>query len=220
MSGWIKMHRKVREHWIYSKPEYFYWWFDILSEVNFEDKKVLIGESLFLCKRGQSLNSTITWSKRWKVSKSKAYRFLKMLESDHMIVLKSETQTTRLTVCKYETYQENGNTDETQVKRKRNATETQVKTTKEVKKKRSKEEAPLFKEFLSYALDKKPTVDPIDLKLKYEAWKVAGWKKSDKKGGYVDILNWKSTLLQTIPFIKDRPKKGNLDMWGNPKLPI
>ena len=50
-----------------------------------------------------------------------------------MIVLKSETVTTRLTICKYDTYQGERNDSETQVKRTRNAGETQVKPTKEVK---------------------------------------------------------------------------------------
>ena len=43
-----------------------------------------------------------------------------------MIVTKNEQKTTRLTVCKYDSYQEVRNADETQVKRKRNASETQV----------------------------------------------------------------------------------------------
>lgn len=56
-----------------------------------------------------------------------------MLEKDSMIVLKSETVTTRITICKYDTYQGERNDSETQVKRTRNASETQVKPTKEVK---------------------------------------------------------------------------------------
>ena len=56
-----------------------------------------------------------------------------MLEKDSMIVLKSETVTTRLTICKYDTYQGERNDSETQVTRRRNASETQVKPTKEVK---------------------------------------------------------------------------------------
>ena len=43
-----------------------------------------------------------------------------------MIVLKSETQTTRLTVCKYDTYQDMRNADETHLTRKRHADETHL----------------------------------------------------------------------------------------------
>jgi hypothetical protein len=133
MIGWIKLHRKITEHWIWSKPEYFQWWVDILMSANFENKKVLIKNQVIECNRGDVLYSYETWANRWKTNKSKAMRFLKMLEKDNMICIKSETVTTRLTICKYDSYQEIGNDSETQVKRNRNASETQVKPTKESK---------------------------------------------------------------------------------------
>jgi hypothetical protein len=43
-----------------------------------------------------------------------------------MIKLKSDTITTQLTICNYESYQGERNADETPVKRKRNADETQT----------------------------------------------------------------------------------------------
>jgi len=100
---------------------------------NIEPKKVLIKGQLLEVNRGEVIYSYETWANRWKINKSKVLRFLKMLEKDSMIVLKSETITTRLTICKYDTYQGERNDSETQVKRTRNASETQVKPTKEVK---------------------------------------------------------------------------------------
>jgi hypothetical protein len=133
MSGWIKVHRQLQEHWVWSKPEYLKWWLDILMSANIEPKKVLIKGQLLEVNRGEVIYSYETWANRWKINKSKVLRFLKMLEKDSMIVLKSETVTTRLTICKYDTYQGERNDSETQVKRTRNASETQVKPTKEVK---------------------------------------------------------------------------------------
>lgn len=142
MIGWIKLHRKIRSHWIYENPEYLKWWVDILMEANFEPKKVLIKNMLLECKRGEVLYSYVTWAKRWKTTRSKAMRFLKMLEKDSMIVLKSVTVTTRLTICNYDSYQDVRTADEPQVNRKRTASELQVNTTKERKKeKNDKEEA-------------------------------------------------------------------------------
>ena len=100
---------------------------------NIEPKKVLIKGQLLEVNRGEVIYSYETWANRWKINKSKVLRFLKMLEKDSMIVLKSETVTTRITICKYDTYQGERNDSETQVKRTRNASETQVKPTKEVK---------------------------------------------------------------------------------------
>ncbi|MFN9371950.1 MAG: hypothetical protein ACK6D3_08715 [Planctomycetaceae bacterium] len=58
---------------------------------------------------------------------------------------------------------------------------------------------PEFTEFLNYALEKKPKVSQIDLKLKYDSWIANNWKNgNDKK-----ITNWKTALLNTLPYIKD-----------------
>jgi len=60
-------------------------------------------------------------------------RFFKLLQSDAMIAIKNETQTTRLTVQNYSLYHDSCNANETQTKRKRNASETQVKSIEECK---------------------------------------------------------------------------------------
>ena len=133
MSGWIKVHRQLTNHWIWEKPEYLKCWIDILMQANIEAKKVLIKGQLIEVGRGEVIYSYDTWANRWKMNKSKVVRFLKMLEKDLMIELKNETVTTRLIVCKYDTYQGERNGSETQTKRNWNADETQVKSTKEVK---------------------------------------------------------------------------------------
>lgn len=131
MIGWIKIHRKIQNHWLWSNPEYFQWWIDILMQCNFEPKKILIKNVLLECNRGECLYSYSTWALRWKCSKSKAVRFLQMLQKDNMVCLKNETVTIRLTVCNYDSYQDERNGSETEVKRKRNGSETEVKPTKE-----------------------------------------------------------------------------------------
>jgi hypothetical protein len=133
MDGWIKIHRKINRHWVWENSDYFKWWIDILLEANFESKKTSIKGCLLICERGDVLYSYDTWAKRWNTNKSKVMRFLKLLEKDSMITLKSETVTTRITVCNYDSYQNFLSVDETQMKRKRNASETQTKPTKERK---------------------------------------------------------------------------------------
>jgi len=136
MQGWIKLHRTIKKHWVFENADYFKAWVSILLEVNHSDQKFSIKSKLFNCKRGESLNSLDTWARifgrNW--NKSKVRRFFKMLESDTMVVLKSEHLTTRLTVYNYETYQDQRNADETEMKRKRNADETEMTPNKNVKK--------------------------------------------------------------------------------------
>lgn len=129
MSGWISLHRKIQDHWLFPTTRQFTdfeAWIDILMEVNHDENKCNIGSQLYYIKAGESLKSLDTWSKRWNWNKSKTRRFLNLLQKDNMIELKNETKTTRLTVCNYDSYQKNGNANETQVKRKRNASETHL----------------------------------------------------------------------------------------------
>jgi hypothetical protein len=59
---------------------------------------------------------------------------------------------------------------------------------------------PSLQEFKIYALEKKPKVCLKDLELKFEAWKVAGWKSGKPS---TPIKNWKATLLNTLPYIRE-----------------
>lgn len=129
MSGWIKIHRCITEHWLYSEKRTYSKleaWYDILLNVNFTDNKVMIKGKLYEVKRGESILSYESWGKRWNWDKSKVRRFFNLLQNDSMIELKCDNTTTHLTVCKYESYQGERNADETQTKRKRNTDETNI----------------------------------------------------------------------------------------------
>lgn len=135
MSGWIKIHRQIKKNWVFEDAEYLKAWVIILLEVNHTPKKIPIKSQIFTCNRGESLKSLDTWSALFGVkwNKSKVRRFFAMLESDSMIIIKSETVTTRLSVCNYDGYQDIANADETQVKRICNASETHLTPNKNVK---------------------------------------------------------------------------------------
>jgi hypothetical protein len=70
---------------------------------------------------------------------------------------------------------------------------------------KTKTDIPAWEDFLAYALQNKPLVSKSDLKLKYDAWVVNGWKKQSKDGKLVKIANWKGTLLNTLPYIANTP---------------
>ena len=219
MEGWIKFHRKIKNHWLYKERREFSKfeaWTDILLEVNHSENKILIGESLMTVNPGESLNSLDTWAKRWNWSKSKVRRVLKLFQNENMIELKNERKTTRLTVCKYERYQVERNANETQMKRKRHANDTQVTPNKnenndnneknvkerEEKKRKIKFSPPSILEFLDYAKnkgnEKNLNIDTSKVELKFEAWKENNWRTGkDKK-----ITNWKTTLLNTLPYLQ------------------
>jgi len=127
--GWISLNRKLQSHWIWKEKRVFSKaeaWIDILLMVNHSEQKVTIKNTIYIVNRGESIMSLDSWGKRWNWNKSKVRRFLDVLQMELMVVSKNETQTTRLTVCNYDSYQTNGNAFETQMKRKRNANETQT----------------------------------------------------------------------------------------------
>lgn len=135
-SGWIKLHRKSFDNFLYkenrplSKREA---WEDILLRVNYVDGDSLMGNEKIICKRGQSTMSLDTWGKIFNWDKSKVKRFFDLLQNNSMIVVENLHKTTRVTVCKYEDYQGDRNGTETHLKRKRNASETEVKPIEEGK---------------------------------------------------------------------------------------
>lgn len=134
MSGWIKIHRSIKDHWLYTEKRVFSRfeaWNDILLTVNYSDAQTLIKGKLYNVKRGESILSLDSWAKRWGWEKSTVRRFLKLLENESMVVLDSDNVTTRLTVCKYESYQDERNADETRKKLKRNSNEIQTTPIKE-----------------------------------------------------------------------------------------
>ena len=127
--GWISIHRGLQDNWLWKDEREFSRleaWLDILLNVNHTPKKVLIKNTLIEVGRGESLRSLDTWGKRWNWNKSRVRRFFNLLQKDSMIVTKNVRVTTLLTVCKYDSYQTIGNASETQMKRKRNASETQM----------------------------------------------------------------------------------------------
>lgn len=118
--GWISLHRKIRDHWVWKDPIKLKWWIDILMEVNHSDNMVNLGNQLIECKRGQSVMSLSSWAKRWGVTKDKARNFFVLLEKDNMITRENVVKSTRITVCNYNSYQDVSHASQTQAKRKLN----------------------------------------------------------------------------------------------------
>jgi len=127
--GWISLNRELMDHWLWddghelTKAEA---WIYLLMAANHseEPKKVVIKDKILMCGRGDSIRSLETLSKDWNWNRSKVRRFLKVLEKENMIRHASETVTSRISICNYDTYQVNKHESGTHLKRKRNASET------------------------------------------------------------------------------------------------
>lgn len=127
-TGFIFLHRSIRDHWIWQDAVKLKWWMDILMECNHTDQKLTLGFEVLECKRGQSLNSLLTWSKMWRVDVGQVRRYFRLLENDAMIVTENVVKTTRLTVCNYDSYNNMHQANDRQTTRKRIPNDTQVNT--------------------------------------------------------------------------------------------
>ena len=106
--GWIKLHRKLQDCWIWQEKEPFdkrSAWVDLLLSANHSDKKILFNGELIIVKRGQVLTSIRKLSAKWSWSVNRVYRYLRLLESDNMLIKESDNDKTLLTIVNYEVYQ-------------------------------------------------------------------------------------------------------------------
>jgi len=146
MSGWIKLHRSLKDHFLFdfNEPDKALAWIDLLLSASFEDCKAHIKGRVINVSRGQFVVSQVTLQKRWGMSQNKVKRFLNLLENEGMVDVQTNDATTIITICNYDNYQEvqqqdertNGRADE----RTTNEPRTTLKEDKEIKKISSNEE--------------------------------------------------------------------------------
>lgn len=130
MNGWIKLHRNLADHWLWEDKPFSRGqaWIDLLFMVNHKENKTFIDGRLEEVKRGQTITSIRKLCDRWGWSNTKVKKFLLMLEQDEMIVVKSDSKKTVVTIVKYEVYQDS-DSEKTTVKHQSNDSEASLKHT-------------------------------------------------------------------------------------------
>ena len=105
--GWIKLHRKVLECWIWQDKPYdkARAWIDLLLLAMHKDKKMLVENEFMIISRGSFMTSILKLSERWGWSRNKVVKFLNVLEKEQMLNTKRTPRGTLVTIMKYEEYQ-------------------------------------------------------------------------------------------------------------------
>lgn len=108
--GWIKLDRKILEHWIWKDKPYSKGqaWIDLLLLANHEDKAFISGTRKIEAKRGNIYKSVLFLANRWGWSRKKVMGLLMALQKDNMITQNSTTHGTTITIVNYEKYQNRG----------------------------------------------------------------------------------------------------------------
>lgn len=114
--GYIKLYRSLQDHWLWSGSEPFddrSAWVDLLMTVNHEEKKIKVGRDIITIHAGQTWTSFVKLARRWRWSRNRVYRYIKMLISDGMILMDGTPNGTLLTVVNYGFWEGGRNTNGT-----------------------------------------------------------------------------------------------------------
>jgi len=202
--GWIKIHRGIKDHWIWRSNK-LRWWLDILLSVNHTDQKVLIRGELLECKRGQSVRSLETWAREWGVSKQTVKEFLALLQKDRMITRENLKITTRITVCNYDMYQDPPHNRQTEGRQTAYDQETETYSKQECKNEKKEENIiravpakkiipPTLEMVRSYCSERKNNVDPEQF---IDAYTSKGWMigKNRMKDWQAAVRLWEKNSI-------------------------
>ena len=133
--GWISLHRKILDNPIltrgraYSRFEAFVY---MLLKANHKDNKAVIGNQKIKVKKGSFITSQKKLMKEFNWGISRLRAFLKLLEDDEMVVIKTNAISTYITINNYKELQGVQNGNKTQSKRKQTVTKSQPKTNNNV----------------------------------------------------------------------------------------
>jgi len=123
--GWISIHRKLQCHWLWGDKPFSKGqaWIDLLLSANHEDNKFLLGGQLVDAKKGDIVTSELKLMGKWGWSKTKVRSFLSMLEKDSMLIKKTDSKKTTLSLVNYGVWQDSQTTKGPQKDREETAEE-------------------------------------------------------------------------------------------------
>lgn len=106
-TGWIKLHRKITDHWLWEDKPFARGqaMIDLLILAGYNDQSKYIDGNLETVERGSAVTSIRRLCNRWGWSNSKVIKFLKTLENDSIMHVKSDTKKTVITIVNYSVYQ-------------------------------------------------------------------------------------------------------------------
>ena len=126
--GWISLHRKIQDHWIWDNPLYLKMWLYILFRANYENKNILFNDRLIPVKRGEFITSLKNMANDCKCGMQQIRTFLKISQSDSMLITKSTNKATHISIINYDVYQDSQQTNNKQITNKQQTNNKQITT--------------------------------------------------------------------------------------------
>jgi hypothetical protein len=196
--GWIKLHRQILEWEWYSDNNCFRLFLHLLLKANHKEKRFK-GIEL---KVGSIVTSRDLLARETGLTSQQIRTALTKLISTNEITSKTSSQGTIIQIVSYEKYQVSTN----EITNEQPTSNQQSTTNNNVKKEKKEIYIPEFSEFLAYAVSQVKFINKEDVRLKYESWKVNDWSVTVNNKTR-KIVNWKSTLLNTLPYLRKDESK-------------
>lgn len=124
MSGWIKIHRQVKDKAYYKDSEFIHLWLHLLLCANHANGEYLNGYEIIKLKKGQFVTGRKKLSLETGISESKIERILKVFESEQQIEQQTNSRNRVISIVSWDKYQQT----EQQTDNKWTASEQQVDT--------------------------------------------------------------------------------------------
>lgn len=111
--GWIRLYRQIQDSAIWKVSDKFNRrdaWIDLLLMANHEDRTIVIDGKPKVIHAGQRWTSSAILAERWRWSRNKVLRYLRLLKELGMVTTNGTTSGTLITIVKYEDFQSQGYT--------------------------------------------------------------------------------------------------------------
>ena len=159
MSGWIKIHRKFLDWEWFNKSESVHLFLYMVLKANHKDNKWQGND----VKRGQFISSLGNISSATGITIQQIRTILKKLEKTNEIKVKSTSQFTIVTICKYECYQDEEETTNKLTTNHQQTTNKQSTTNKNEKKEKNEKEV-ILDSWIEYRKSAKKTLTQQSIK--------------------------------------------------------
>lgn len=217
--GWIKLHRKIEDSFLFSNSKAMLLWIFLLISANHAEKEFLFNGKKMICKRGQILTGRDSISSKIKINRSSVDRLLKVFESEHLIEQHKTNRFRLITVINYDLYQSSEHLIEQQMSNKRATNEQQMSTNNNDKnEKNNKNEKniniyvpftpPTIDEITSYCSERSNTVNPEKF---FDFYQSKGWMvgKNKMKDWRACVRTWEKSENQFQKGGKNYESKSN-----------
>ena len=104
MEGWIRLHRKIQEHWLWNKKRKFSAfeaWISLLFKANYKDTKILLNGKIIPIKKGSFITSELKLAEEWSWDRKTVKAFLSTLQNEGMIKKSCTTKWTSVSIEKW-----------------------------------------------------------------------------------------------------------------------